>query len=600
MSNILSALQRIGVGCRVRLQHGTQEPVGVVHTTVVVPLNAGTQEVELQVGLLRVVAEVEFVATDKGSESCSDGALQCRVTAKVVSGQAPSVNLALEWVVSDWNTNNYLLMPAAVYAGNRFDSRRINYPPIFSEPHPVPLDAVPVTTDIPGLQRRNGEVSRVQQLAGDLATPALVALLQSSGHVLALSCPQQQAAAESGLDAEESSDELVMRIASPGVRNGTRYFICDNQRPSTDRGIDVSSGSMLTLDSSIHLGTARSVPEVLSWFWDHRESLSPTSTSPSIPSEQSPPLSFASDTIREKYNASNWHAAQGLYRVGIGTDLCCHWQVGWVGGILPTYAFLAGDDELSQQRARRNLDWLFANGQSESGYFFGIVDEQNRVHGDGFSQPGKDHWHLSRKTADALYFVGKQLLLLGDTADAAWRSGFRRCADAMVGTWERQGQWGQFVDIRSGEVVAGGSTSASTAPGGLALAWRVLDHPRYLRVARESAARLSEHFLSVGYTTGGPGEAMQCPDSESAFGLLECSGPLRPPTYAPRGAPPTTSDFRQPRCSAGLEYVRAARCLPTRRTNTARQASVRFRARHCSTCIAAQTTCDISLCYATF
>lgn len=45
--------------------------------------------------------------------------------------------------------------------------------------------------------------------------------------------------------------------------------------------------------------------------------------------------------------------------------------------------------------------------------------------------------------------------------------------------------------------------------------------PEYLQAARESAESYYANFLRKGYTTGGPGEILQCVDSESGFGLLE-------------------------------------------------------------------------------
>ena len=59
------------------------------------------------------------------------------------------------------------------------------------------------------------------------------------------------------------------------------------------------------------------------------------------------------------------------------------------------------------------------------------------------------------------------------------------------------------------------------APAGLALAGQYFAAPDYLRTARAAAAAYYDRFVRRGYTTGGPGEICQCPDSESAFGLLE-------------------------------------------------------------------------------
>src|SRR5262249_26224620 len=137
-------------------------------------------------------------------------------------------------------------------------------------------------------------------------------------------------------------------------------------------------------------------------------------------------------------------------------------------------------------------------------------------------------WHLVRRSADALTFLTRQLMLLerqdrdrGGRVDPAWTRGLGRCADAFVRLWDRYRQLGQFVNIDTGEIVVGGSTSAGLAPAGLALAAAYLKKDDYLRVARAAAQQMYDRYVRAGLTCGGPGGALQCPDSESAAALLE-------------------------------------------------------------------------------
>ena len=67
----------------------------------------------------------------------------------------------------------------------------------------------------------------------------------------------------------------------------------------------------------------------------------------------------------------------------------------------------------------------------------------------------------------------------------------------------------------------GGSSSAGMAPAALAHAAAYFKEPSYLQIAEESALHYFERFVQVGLTCGGPGDALQCPDSESAAALLE-------------------------------------------------------------------------------
>jgi hypothetical protein len=112
---------------------------------------------------------------------------------------------------------------------------------------------------------------------------------------------------------------------------------------------------------------------------------------------------------------------------------------------------------------------------------------------------------------------------LADRIRPAWTDGLRRCADAFVTTWNREGQWGQFVNHETGAVVVPGTVSGGIVPAALVLAGRRFPERRaeYLRVAEMAAAIFDEVFLQRGFTNGGPGDAAQCPDSESVAGLLE-------------------------------------------------------------------------------
>jgi hypothetical protein len=59
------------------------------------------------------------------------------------------------------------------------------------------------------------------------------------------------------------------------------------------------------------------------------------------------------------------------------------------------------------------------------------------------------------------------------------------------------------------------------APAALAHAAAYFKEPSYLQIAEESALHYFERFVQVGLTCGGPGDALQSPDSESAAALLE-------------------------------------------------------------------------------
>ena len=94
-------------------------------------------------------------------------------------------------------------------------------------------------------------------------------------------------------------------------------------------------------------------------------------------------------------------------------------------------------------------------------------------------------------------------------------------ADALARIWNNSGQFGQFTDIETGDILVGGSASCAIAPAALARAATWCNEPNYLAVAQSSARQYHEHFVRQGITNGGPSEILSAPDSESSFAMLE-------------------------------------------------------------------------------
>lgn len=458
------------------------------------------------------------------AETAASTALELQITYRVVAGRAQQVAVGAALALGDWAPGDYLVMPAAVYAGNRFVSCKLRYPPLVRDPALRGPAAPTHITDVPRLKVEPG-LSRIQLLTRDLSTPAVGVHNPRTRRGLWLLTDQATRLGDSGLEVAEDDARTRVEIglAAPGMREDRRYTIASMDHPCADRAADWEPGDEITLRLRVHVFDCPDIPALFDRFVTIRKDLSgPVTLAHMLPFS-------ASWAIQEpKYNAENWSEGPGYYRVGVGGSPYDDWQVGWVGGGMVTHPLLLVGDAQSRARARRNLDYLFGVAQAPSGFFYGIghwtADGMVWL-GDGFSNPGAERWHLVRKSADALYFAYKQLLLIerqtGALAPAAWVDGARRAADAFVRLWERYGQFGQFVDIETGKLVVGNSTSGSTAAGGLALASQYTGSPDHLRVARAAGEDYYRRFVYNGYTTGGPGEICQCPDSESAFGLLE-------------------------------------------------------------------------------
>ncbi|MCD6334397.1 MAG: hypothetical protein J7M27_03605 [Candidatus Latescibacteria bacterium] len=445
---------------------------------------------------------------------------------EVIEGAASQSNVGITFAFNDWSADNYVLMPGAVYNGNRFESRKMEYSPRFTDAADLDPDVPTIVSDIPRLNCREDR-SEIQLLARDMATPAIG--FHAPNTSLGFWCLTDEHTEQGpvGMFIRESEDrkQCEITITSPGVREDVRYTICNTQYPSEDRGVDLRAGDKVVLRMRLF---GFDCPEIQS-LYDHFVAIRKDLTG-AVRLRNELPFSAALKILEEKYNRDNWKEDKGFYAVGIGERPCFIWQIGWVGGMIATCPLILGGDEISRQRALRNFDFVFPKGQCASGFFRSTGDGEC-WYSDHYTWPHNRYpesvnRHLIRKSADALYFILKQFGLfqsLRPTVEPkpAWVEGTRKCADAFVRLWKRTGQFGQFVDTETGDIIVGNSTSASMAPAGLALAGHYYHSDEYLEVAIAAGCYFYENFVKRGLTTGGPGDCLQCPDSESAFGLLE-------------------------------------------------------------------------------
>lgn len=454
-----------------------------------------------------------------------DDAIDGRLTFRVTQGAASAVAVALEWQVTPWSRETFVMLPAAAYNGNRYACRPYAYPPMVHEPADIGPDAPVLVTDVPRLNNVDGMPSRLQLLTGDVTTPCMSFFDPHGGVAAILLTEQGSDLGNHGLTVEESCDRVraVLRIEAPGVRRDTLYTGGTTATPSWDRGASWAEGSMVTIRFRLYCFPARAVQDLYDRFALVRKDLAGSSAI-----RQMLPFSAAWRIVEEKYQRENW-CEDGYYRVGTHADAetapFADWQVGWVGGgMVPFPMLLAGTPE-SRQRALRNLEWMFTRAQHPSGLFH-AVQHNGIASGDGYGLPGTERWYMVRKQADALYFLVKTFSLLqGQDGDwrlpEHWEAGARRLADQFVATFRAFGQLGQYLDCEIGDVVVGGSTAAAMAPGALALAGQYFAQPEYLDVAGKLAWQLYCRDVQAGITTGGPGEILKCADSESAFAMLE-------------------------------------------------------------------------------
>jgi hypothetical protein len=431
------------------------------------------------------------------------------LTATPVAGRADAIDFqstfrvgtalvdehAITVAFDSWSRDNYVTLPGLCYAGNRFQSRRAAYPPLLTERADIGPHVPPIVPDIarlsPGPSR-----SALSVEAGDLATPAVAIQLPASRLGIIVLTRATAAGGPVTLTLAESDDRTRATLAV-----GTR-------------GRD-------QIPARIYIFDCADVPALFERLYGLRKEL----TGPT-PLVHDRPFSAMFAAHEARVN-DRWLEKPGILAAGRAHDGGHDLADRVVRRAGDDAALIAAGTKTSRERALATVAYVVDGGQARSGFFHGISDGKTWSE-DGFTHKHARRWHLVRRTAETLTLLVKQLALierhpeLGRGAESPrWIESARHAADALCKLWERQKQLGQFVDIDSGDLIVGGSTSAGLAPAGLALAAGPLKEPRYLATAKAIGEHYYERFVRVGLTSGGPGDVLQAPDSQSAAALLD-------------------------------------------------------------------------------
>lgn len=471
------------------------------------------------------LAGASLAVTLRSGPSPAGGiALDVRFT--VTAGSLDEAVVGLRLDLQPWSRDCYLLMPAAVYNGNRYPrvperegkslrdygSPRHDLITVTFVPRLHPLGE-PKEPSKPNRWKAwyPGGPSRIQLLTGDCSTPLIGIQRPSDKRGFIISTLQRTGLGDSGLAVEEddAATRAWVRITAPGMREEVKY----SGRPSRDRGARLAQGDVIELHLVLHAFAAPDVPALFDRFFAVRNELRGEARL-----RHELPFSAAFALQERKVNRENWVEKEGYWSVGMRESPAQDWQTGWVGGPNTGYPLLMEGGPLTWQRAQRMWDFIAREARSPSGFLKGCYH----------SVTGKWHGDTAylRYSADTLYFLIKTFLLLAKrpphfVIPEAWTDLARGLCDAFVRQFEREGRFVHHVDLDSGATIVGGSCAAGLAPAGLALAARWFKEPRYLAVAEGAAGVYLREFVDQGITNGGPGDIFQCIDSESAAGLLD-------------------------------------------------------------------------------
>lgn len=430
------------------------------------------------------------------------------------------VGVAVAFDQYDWCSDNYVMIPAVVYNGNRQRIVNREYATGLDKSDYKRKDLALTSNPIPQLSPEFGAKSRLEVNVSNTTTPVITYFDRKNRQGTFLFTDQgtdwQGEVKDHAFIIEESADRSVASfvISAPGVREYKPEFI--GFSPSPDRGVSVKAGDKIVIRVDKMQFAANDVPSVLSRFMTERK-LHTVETAPRNLMPMSEVLTRMVPNIEERY----YEGENGQYYCPENANWMSY---GWIGGLMNTYPMLALGDDFHLQRVKNTFDFGLSNGYGESGYYYDVLGADNKVlYRDGAkANPGIG---LTRKNADILYWMVKQFMLLDKQGKATailpeWKKQVRGLADAFVRTWRVEGTWGNYLDIENGKVAAYNTTSGAMAPAGLALASVYYQVPAYLEVARQAAADYYKNFALVGFTSGGCGDILQNADSETAVAFL--------------------------------------------------------------------------------
>lgn len=420
----------------------------------------------------------------------------------------------------DWSSDNYVMIPAVVYNGNRQRIVNRDYATGLDKTDYNRRDLALTSNPIPQLSPEFGALSRLEVNISNTATPVITSFDRKHRQGLFLFTDQgidwKGEVKDHALIVEETPDRSLATfvISAPGVREKKPEFIGFSKSP--DRGLSVQPGDEIVIRVVRISFPATDVPALLSRFMRERK----LHTIESTPRNLMP--------MSEVFGRMVKNIDERYYTGGKWEFYCpenANWMsYGWVGGLINTYPMLALGDEEHLRRVKSTFDFALLNGKGKSGYYYDVLNEDGKVlYRDAAKlNPGIG---LTRKNADVLYWMVKQLLLLEKqgkktSVSKDWEESTRQLADAFVKTWKEEGTWGNYLEMESGRVSVYNTTGGAMAVGGLALAANYFNSPEYKKVACEAARLYYDQFALTGFTSGGCGDILQNADSETAAALM--------------------------------------------------------------------------------
>jgi len=290
----------------------------------------------------------------------------------------------------------FILVPSAVYDGNRFECIHIPYPPSIPQGKRL-LEEKIIANDIPRLL--NDGDNLFEHRLGSGASP-IVALWDKhncKGIIYAYS-PLSNGTpfTESGFYITNKGE---FNFCYPVVRK-RRYNFSLGWEIGGDRYANIKNGETINFQVKKSEFACGSIEEFYDMVLQNRYAWGRKTEQKGLP------LNEAFNTIKNKFNIHNWYEESGLYRTYPYEEFRT-FSSGWCGGGFIPYIYrklFEDTDSLNIERAHRFMNYIYPNTQAPSGLFYSQINEKGEITGDDFIDPSITSTHLIRRSADILFY----------------------------------------------------------------------------------------------------------------------------------------------------------------------------------------------------
>jgi len=444
-------------------------------------------------------------------------ALDLKIQFQFKKGFAEDAGVAVAFDFNNWNVENYVLLPASVYNGNRIKMVNRGYAEGLDRKYLYQKDIPLMSVQIPHLATEKDSISRLEVNTSYLSTPAMCFFSKEKKRGFILLAEQKSQFSDNGFIVEESKDrkQASFIVTAPGVIEKKPLFVGFTE--SLDKGVNLKAGDKIEFNMRVYTFKANNIPAVLEKFMEVRKELTgPNNPRNLVPFSQV--AKFMTKRIDERYYDGpefQFYCPENANWISFG----------WIGGLMNTFPMIALQDTFHLNRVIKTFDFAIPRAQGESGYYCGTLNFDG-TYGFRESYPEFPEIVLTRKNADVLYWMIKQFYLLkkqgkSEYINPVWEASMQKLANAFVSTWKNNGQWGRMLNNKTGEVAEYVSTGGVMAIGGLALASEYFQNKEYMEIAKEAANFYYERdFVNKGMTTGGCADILHNADSETAAGFM--------------------------------------------------------------------------------